>query len=266
MKLAALLALSCWMPEALAWGLQTHLFFAQYTLVLLPFADPELRAAALCLPRLVLAGACVPDLALIGRVMGTPVFQRAHLWSMLRRVAAAPPSEADRALTIGYASHLLSDVMAHNVFVPQHERRFFRGAMVAHAMAEWAMDHRVRLHLACDPGDVLAESKSDLVAFICRAFSCGPGLARRALELLAGADRLLRASPLPPLCRSLVPQQGFDEHLARTKETFVSLEAAMRGGLEDWCGSDPEGGGGDEGTQGSAGEHVARIVQAQHHA
>jgi len=94
--------------DALAWGLQTHVFFAQCVLTVLPFADPELRAAAARLPRLVLAGACLPDLAVVGKLLGTPAFRRSHLWSTLRRMATAPRSEAERALTIGYASHLLS--------------------------------------------------------------------------------------------------------------------------------------------------------------
>src|SRR5688500_1902135 len=61
--------------DALAWGLQTHVFLAQAALLALPavaLCDPELRRAALRLPRLVLTGACLPDLALMGRLLATP--------------------------------------------------------------------------------------------------------------------------------------------------------------------------------------------------
>ena len=54
----------CFAPDAAAWGLQTHVFLAQWLLAAAPFADPQLRAAVLRLPRLVLAGACLPDLSL----------------------------------------------------------------------------------------------------------------------------------------------------------------------------------------------------------
>jgi hypothetical protein len=65
--------------DALAWGLQTHVFFAQHALLLAAgLADPDLRRAALRLPRLVLAGACLPDLALAGRVLGIAAFRRSH--------------------------------------------------------------------------------------------------------------------------------------------------------------------------------------------
>src|SRR5579859_413159 len=84
--------------DAYAWGLETHLFFAQWVLAALPFADRELRDACRRLPGLVLAGACLPDLALAGKMLRTPAFRRAHQWATLRRIAAAPRSEADRAL------------------------------------------------------------------------------------------------------------------------------------------------------------------------
>lgn len=69
-RLGTLLVLTTFAPDALAWGLQTHVFLAQWMLAALPLADPQFRAAALRLPRLVLAGACLPDLALAGRMLG----------------------------------------------------------------------------------------------------------------------------------------------------------------------------------------------------
>ncbi|MGE5641344.1 MAG: zinc dependent phospholipase C family protein, partial [Clostridia bacterium] len=108
------LPLALFAPDALAWGLQTHVFFGQYALLGLSFADPRLREAATRLPALVLAGACLPDLALAGGALGTPAFRRAHRWSTLRRLATAPRDEAELALALGYASHLVVDVVAHN--------------------------------------------------------------------------------------------------------------------------------------------------------
>jgi len=80
-------------PDALAWGLQTHVFLAQWLLAAAPFADPQIRAAALRLPRLILAGACLPDLALAGRMIGLTTFRRAHQWSTLRRLSDARSDE-----------------------------------------------------------------------------------------------------------------------------------------------------------------------------
>ena len=67
-------------PDALAWGLQTHVFLAQWVLAAAPLADPRFRAAVTRLPRLVLAGACMPDLAIAGRLRGICTFRRSHQW------------------------------------------------------------------------------------------------------------------------------------------------------------------------------------------
>lgn len=248
MSLFRALPLLLFAPDALAWGLQTHLFFAQYALALVPLADPELRAAAARLPRLVLAGACLPDLAIVGRFfLRTPAFARSHRWDTLRRIAAAPRNDADRALALGYATHLLSDVIAHNRFVPEHEARIGRGAMLAHLVSEWAMDNH--LDLAAQPAEVLEEAGWPAAEFVARSFRCSEILARRALDVLARGDRLLRRSRAPALCRialGLVERRcaaRFNVYVRKTTRALNDLQNALSGGYEDWCGSDPDGGG-----------------------
>ncbi|MBV8032681.1 MAG: zinc dependent phospholipase C family protein [Betaproteobacteria bacterium] len=274
MRQALLLAtpLFLFAPDAFAWGLQTHVFFAQYALLALPFADPELRAAALRLPRLVLAGACLPDLMLAGPALGTPAFRRSHRWSTLRRLAAAPRDDAERALALGYASHLVVDVVAHNDFVPEHEARLADLPHVTHAIAEWAMDRHLEERVRERPGALLADCLPEAAAFAARAFRCDAALAARAVRLLAGADAWLRASPIPRLCRGIVQLadsrmgERFEAYLARAGESLASTEAALRGLFEDWVASDPEGEAGDRGADQRARQDVARVVQAQNHA
>jgi hypothetical protein len=260
------LALALFSPDVLAWGLQTHLHLAQAAL-LLPFADPALRAAIARFPRLVLAGACLPDLFLAGRALGTPAFRRAHRWSTLRRIAAAPGCDEDRALAAGYASHLVSDVVAHNFFVPEHEARLVNVPHATHALAEWAMDRHVG---GAERASRLLQER-EVAPFVARAFRCEAALALRAIGFLAGADAFLRASPLPWLCRRLVDTVPFDAWLARASATLHGIEGALTGARADWEGLDPEGldaerQRGDEAAERGPGEHVARVVQAQHDA
>jgi Zinc dependent phospholipase C len=270
MKLLVLLVL-LYAPDAHAWGLQTHLFFAQYALAGVSFADPELRSAAARLPHLVLAGACLPDLAIVGRFfLHSPVFRRAHLWGTLRRIGASPRNDHDRALALGYATHLVSDVVAHNEFVPEHEARIGQAAMVAHLMSEWAMDDYLRPGL--QPADVLEQAGGHAVEFVARAFRCEETLAGRALRILARGDRTLRASPAPALCRAAVRLMDrhcatrFERYLTKTMQRLANVETALAGGFEDWCGLDPEGSEGDGGADRRAREDVARIMQAEHYA
>jgi hypothetical protein len=248
---ALLVLIVLYAPDADAWGLQTHVFFAQYALALVPLADPELRAAAARLPRLVLAGACLPDLAIIGKFfLRSPVFARSHRWATLRRLAAGPRSDEECALAVGYATHLVSDVIAHNQFVPEHEARIGRGFMLAHLLSEWAMDHHVDVDV--QPADVLEEARAHAVGFVARGFRCGEPLVRRGLDILARGERVLRRSPAPALCRKAVRlmdrnwETRFDLYLSRTAQGLRMLEAALGGAFEDWCGSDPEGSGADE--------------------
>lgn len=229
-------------PDALAWGLQTHLFLAQSVLLLVPLADPALRAAVRRLPNLVLAGACLPDLFLAGRLLGTPAFRRAHRWSTLRRLAAAPRDEAEQALAVGYASHLMSDVVAHNFFVPEHEARLVSIPHATHALAEWAMDQHVGGALRA--ADLLAQR--EVVPFVAHAFRCDARLAARTVALLSRADAWLRASPVPRLCHRLVDSASFGLWIARATGTLHGIEAALRGARADWEGLDPEGHSGDQ--------------------
>jgi len=269
-KLCALLVL-LYVPDANAWGLQTHVFLAHHALSAVPLADPALRAAAQGLPRLVLAGACLPDLAIVGQFfLHSPVFRRSHLWATLRRIAASPRTDYDRALAFGYATHLVSDVVAHNEFVPEHEARIGRTAMIGHLVSEWAMDDWLRQKLR--PAEALEEAGEHAVQFVARAFRCSEAFARRALGVLMRGDRVLRASPAPALCRALLAmlvrrcERRFELYLAKTRQVLPAVETALAGGFEDWSGLDPEGCQGDGGPDRRARQHIARIVQTQHHA
>lgn len=260
------LPLALFAPDALAWGLQTHLHLAQAAL-LLPFADPALRAAVRRLPQLVLAGACLPDLFLAGRALGSPAFRRAHRWSTLRRFGAAPRCDEERALAAGYASHLVSDVVAHHFFVPEHEARLGRVPHATHALAEWAMDHHVGRQRRVSE----LFSLPPVAPFVAHAFRCPLPLAARALRLLSKADDWLRASPVPWLCRCAVDAAPFEAWLRKAHATLPGIEAALAGGRADWVDLDPEGlqgegKAGDQGAKRRPGEHVARIVEPEHHA
>jgi hypothetical protein len=210
--------------DALAWGLQTHVYFAQEAVLAAPLLDPELRRAVLRFPRLVLAGACLPDLALAGAALGSPAFRRTHHWPALRRLAAAACDE-ERAVALGYASHLAADVVAHNRFVPEYERRVAPIAHVTHALAEWAMDDYLRGWI-CVPADAALETERyTLVAIVARRWRCDEALARRALGWLAGANRLLRTSGVP--CASARVLRWFDRHMRPRFEAYVRETGAL---------------------------------------
>lgn len=224
-------------PDALAWGLQTHVFLAQWALAAAPLADPQVRGAVARFPRLVLAGACLPDLALAGRVLRTTAFASAHRWSTLRRLSTACWDE-ERAIAVGYASHLLADVVAHHRFVPHYERLIGDAPHVAHALSEWAMDAGVRSHLDEQPAALLASEAALLAAAAARTFGCDEGRARHTLAWLARAEQALRISRLPLACRRAVGR--FDAGMAARFGAFLNdARAAVLGIGPAMAGDEP---------------------------
>lgn len=210
--------------DALAWGLHTHLYFAQQFLFAVPLLDPEIRRAALRFPRLVLAGACLPDLALAGGALGIRQFRGTHQWATLRKLAAASCDE-ERAVALGYASHLMTDVVAHNRFVPEHERRVADVAHATHALCEWAMDDYLRPWVCAVPGELMAAERRVLAQIVARRWRCGEALALRAIDWLSGADRLLRAARIPRICRAML--RVVDRSLAPRFDAYVRETSAL---------------------------------------
>ena len=222
------LAAALFAPDAFAWGLQTHVFLAQWLLTAAPFADPQIRAAVGRFPRLVLAGACLPDLALAGRALRLCAFRRAHQWSTLRRLAATCWDE-ERALAVGYASHLLADVVAHNHFVPEHERRILDVPHVTHAICEWAVDEHLRPALEAEPAALLREEPTTLTQAAARTFGCAPATADSAIRFLATAERALRWSRMPAICRRSVTLFRREEFLNDACGLLRQVEAVLQG-------------------------------------
>jgi len=228
--------------DALAWGLQTHLFFAQHVLLLVPLADPDFRRAALRFPRLVLAGACLPDLSLAGRALGTAAFSRNHLWSNARRYCAAACDE-ERAVAVGYASHLLADVVAHNRFVPEHEARIADVSYATHALCEWAMDEHLRSAVFAAPADLLDAERHLLAAIVARRSACTDATALRAILFLAHAEAMLRKSRLPRLCRAVMRRLDhllsprLDAYARETARALAPICTLLEGVAPD---ADPE--------------------------
>ncbi len=80
--LAWLTPLLLYSSDALAWGLYTHVYFAQQLVWTVPLAEPRFRRAMCAFPGWVMAGACLPDLSLTGQHAGTYDFKQTHQWDL----------------------------------------------------------------------------------------------------------------------------------------------------------------------------------------
>lgn len=226
--------------DAQAWGLNTHVYFAQTLLWLAPVAHPAFRAAARKFPRLLMAGACLPDLALMAPLVNTQAFDPTHEWDTAARLMRNADDDESRALALGFASHLLADIFAHNHFVPAHEEVWGDVPFATHVACEWALDHHLRDRVYGQPARLLAENEQVISPFVAAHFSCDLNKARRAVKYLARADRLLRVSGLPALMfhagrmgdRRMV--RRFQHYLSNTVRRMGQMDRLIAGELPQW--------------------------------
>lgn len=209
--------------DALAWGLHTHVYFAQLLIWVIPLLDPAWRLAVQRHPRLAMAGACLPDLALVGPRLQSDAFGNSHRWHAAHGLLVSASDEAEQAIAVGYASHLLVDVIAHNHFVPAHEKLIADIPWLTHVAVEWAMDAHVARHVFVPPGDVLLDGEPRLSDFAARHFGCSSRLASKAVRVLAKADRALRRSRIPQACYRLL---RLDRTLAQRFDAYIHATAA----------------------------------------
>lgn len=223
---------------ALAWGLATHLYFAQLLLWAVPLADPGLRRAVRRLPRLLLAGACLPDLALVARRL--PGFAASHDWRIAGRLLSAAESEEEQALAVGYASHLFVDVVAHNHFVPVHEAMWLKLPVLTHAVAEWVMDAHLARQLFAWPHAVLREEAVPVATFVARHFGCSVEEALRGVAHLSQASRLLYGSrfhrALGATARLLDRRmvERLDHYVTETTARLCEIDRLLAGEAPNW--------------------------------
>ncbi len=240
-----LMPLLLYSSDALAWGLFTHVYFAQQLVWAIPLADPRFRRAVRALPGWLTAGACLPDLSLTGHHAGTQEFRATHQWDTAQRLLERAATDEERAIALGYASHLLADVIAHNHFVPAHERMWLNLPVLTHASAEWAMDAYLKSHVVAAPAQLLRQHSRGLQHFAVAHFGCGHAEAERALLLLARSDGLLRRSRLSEglyrtarvLDRNV--KRRFNYYLRETSRRLVQLNQMLEGRLPAWHAEPP---------------------------
>ena len=226
-----------WLPcclysvDANAWGLVTHLYFAQSLLWAMPLLDPRLQNAIKRFPELVMAGACLPDLAIVSHR-----YRHTHLWENAHQLMITAKTDEETAIAIGYLSHLYVDVIAHNHFVPAHEALWHKNQIFTHIASEWAMDgHLAPLMKNTSPRYLLNKHQVIITQFISVQFRCPAHMTNLALKRLAFWDGVLRSVKLPTLIYGfarLVDQRVFKHfvyYVAKTQVAIADIGAVLNG-------------------------------------
>jgi len=230
-----LIPLSLYSASANAWGLFTHLYFAQQLIWAVPLADPRLRRIVREFPQLVMTGACLPDLAIFGRYAKTTAFDANHLWETTEKLFRDARDDRELALAIGYGSHLLVDVIAHNHFVPAHEILWLDLPTTTHIAAEWAMDAHIRPQLFTTPQVLLRREAHNLAPYVARQFGCSMEQSSVAINALATGDGWLRRGRIPQLLYQVALRvdkplrRRFDHYIGATAGLLPQLERVLLG-------------------------------------
>ncbi len=241
-----------WLPplalfsaDAHAWGLYTHVYFAQLLVWAVPLADPRLRRLAKNLPRLVMAGACLPDLAVIAGKKDEGRYENNHRWETALSLLGAARSDEERALALGYASHLLVDVVAHHHFVPAHENLWLDVPIITHVFSEWAMDAHISPQLFVTPAQLLEGEAARLAAYIADHWDCAREDGLRAVATLTRAEGFLRRTRLPwalygtaKRLDSRIPRR-FDNYVEQTAERLSQINRLLEGETPAWNAEAP---------------------------
>jgi hypothetical protein len=221
--------------EANAWGLMTHLYFAQSLVWAMPLLDSRLRNAIGKFPELVMAGALLPDLAIISKR-----YQGSHDWKHVHDLLDASVTDEELAISIGYASHLYVDVIAHNHFVPAHEEMWFDKGMFAHITSEWAMDAHLTPILDESPGHLLRKHLKLLAGFIAPNFKVDLTETEKLILKLSYWDDLLRIFKIPNLIYRLSRtldkrvHKHFTYYIAKTQVAIADIGMVLGGSTPEW--------------------------------
>ena len=239
------LPLSLMAMDANAWGLYTHIYFAQWLLMATPLLDPKLHGVIKKFPTLVMAGACLPDLAIISKSFNTT-----HQWQKAEWMMTNASTDEELAIAIGYTSHLFVDVVAHNHFVPAFEAKWKRipwlnKSVITHIASEWAMDAHIAKHIDYTPNQLIRLHVHQLSDFVAPCFSgpdasLSPAQATKHLRLLAWADYALRRSFLSQAVLLLAKLKdkrfmvSLEYYLSKTKHALAHFDQSVKGNRPQW--------------------------------
>lgn len=227
-------------PDAQAWGLYTHTFFAQALLWSVPLADPRFRRALTHHASLFLAATCLPDVSLLSGVLRNRTLGATHQWRAALRMLRSASDDRERAMGLGYATHLLTDIVAHQFFVPAHEAMWMRAPVITHATAEWAMDAHIAPHVVTPPARSVLGHSDELVAYAHAQLGIPKPMARRALTWLMRGEISLRRSRAPQMLYSAARRMDrgliarFDEYLGETAQRLQQINRIIDGETPAW--------------------------------
>lgn len=127
--------------NAFAWGPATHLEIGMDVLKSLILVTPVVRKIIERFPCDYLYGNISADIVVAKNL--AEEIQHCHNWRIGFNLLGRAESDSQRAFSYGYLSHLASDTVAHNLFVPEKLMMSFNNRMFRHVYWELRFDAMV---------------------------------------------------------------------------------------------------------------------------
>ena len=174
---AALMALP---EDALAWGIGAHMDIAKKTASSLfgCLGQNSYAAAAVKHFGAFLAGSLAPDMFVLKDWFLKPSKVILHNWELAHRLLRNAREDEEVAFGLGYVSHLSSDVICHNFFIPQYIFMWDHRLKFTHVFAETQVEGHLGKTFEADRINMIMRESRCLNSFFVRT----AGLDRKTFE------------------------------------------------------------------------------------
>jgi hypothetical protein len=232
MLLALVLYSLTLIPVSYAWGPITHVYLALQAEDSLP-GDSELRGLLFEYEEDYVYGAVAPDIYVSQYFdeEGYKKHGRLHSWDTALLLLKEASSPEEKAFAVGYTIHLVSDVQAHNHYVPRQGIALGMTMRESHAAIESAVDDQI------SPGyKEILESyillRSDKSIDLLQRVAGIPSLRRaeddfRLQALIYGRSRLFENSTFYEVERLL--GSGYQPYLNKTVDNILGFLQVLEG-------------------------------------
>lgn len=211
--------------DALAWGIGTHLYVSQKV------ADAIILNGPYHLSSLIarnctafVLGNIAPDIFAFRDWFlrtSSPVM---HGWAMAHRLFRAAENDAEEAFSLGYISHLSSDVICHNFFIPRFIFMWEHRLKITHIIAEAQVDGYIGCPWPPDELSRLFGHSQSLNAFFINAAGIGKKEYSRNSALLQKAMALKRKGGIDGLAFKINSKAG---SFAEKADYYIKLSANL---------------------------------------
>jgi hypothetical protein len=127
--------------DAWAWGPAAHVDYGLEVLKNLALLTPAVRAVLLARPDDYLYGCCAADIV-VGKNWA-PELHHCHNWQVAFRMLGETRDDGQRAMVLGFMTHLAADTVAHHYYVPYKTVESFRARTAKHSYWELRFDRAV---------------------------------------------------------------------------------------------------------------------------